>query len=149
MSWVGEGDCGCEYVGRGFLPIEWVGCCGREEADGGVCVWVVGSSWLMMLLIRGMSTVSEGRGKAKGNRLTWDHRMNWTMERLKKMEEREYTTLTRVLFGLDTPTPVSQDGMKVEFFDQTLNDSQRDAIKFTLASREVALIHGPPGVGLL
>lgn len=75
--------------------------------------------------------------------------MNWTMERLKKMEEREYTTLTRVLFGLDTPTPVSHDGTKVEFFDQTLNDSQRDAIKFALASREVALIHGPPGVGLL
>lgn len=44
----------------------------EDEADGGVCVWVVGSSWLMMLLIRGMSTVSEGRGKAKGNRLTWD-----------------------------------------------------------------------------
>ena len=74
--------------------------------------------------------------------------MNWTMERLKKMEENEYTTLVRVLFGLDTPTPVSQDGPKVEFLDQTLNDSQRDAVTFALASREVALIHGPPGVSL-
>ena len=68
------------------------------------------------------------------------------MERLKKMDQSEYTTLTRVLFGLDTPTPASPDGSKVEFIDQTLNDSQRDAIKFALASREVALIHGPPGV---
>ncbi len=74
--------------------------------------------------------------------------MNWTMERLRKMEEREYTTLTRVLFGLDTPTPVSKDEDKVGFLDQTLNDSQRDAVRFALASREVALIHGPPGVSL-
>lgn len=63
------------------------------------------------------------------------------------MQESEYTTLTRVLFGLDTPTPASQDEEKVEFLDQSLNDSQRDAVRFALASREVALIHGPPGVG--
>lgn len=72
--------------------------------------------------------------------------MNQTMERLKKMEEREYTILTRVLFGLDTPTPVSQVDGEVDFIDQTLNDSQKDAIRFALFSREVALIHGPPGV---
>lgn len=76
-------------------------------------------------------------------------RMNWTMERLEKMEEREYTTLTRVMFGLDTPTPVSHDEKELEFFDHTLNDSQRDAVRFALASKEVALIHGPPGVGRL
>ena len=35
---------------------------------------------------------------------------------------------------------------KIDFIDPTLNDSQKDAIKFALASREVALIHGPPGV---
>lgn len=75
--------------------------------------------------------------------------MNWTMERLKKMEEREYTTLTRVLFGLDSPTPVSNDEEELEFLDQTLNDSQRDAVRFALASKEVALMHGPPGVGHL
>ena len=79
--------------------------------------------------------------------------MNQTMEKLKKMEEREYPVLMQVLFGLDTPTPVARDleelseGFKnLEFFDPTLNESQRDAIKFALASREVALIHGPPGV---
>ncbi len=80
-------------------------------------------------------------------------RMNQTMEKLKKMEEKEYPILMRVLFGLDTPTPVSRDlddlsgdieGL--DFFDPTLNESQRHAIKFVVASREVALIHGPPGV---
>ncbi|KAL8892371.1 MAG: hypothetical protein Q9192_005623 [Flavoplaca navasiana] len=80
--------------------------------------------------------------------------MNQTMEKLKKMEEKEYPILTRVLFGLDTPTPVSRDledlsgDIKgLDFFDPTLNESQRHAIKFALASREVALIHGPPGTG--
>ena len=75
------------------------------------------------------------------------------MERLKKMEEKDYTTLARVLFGLDSPSPVSKiateieaDIGRVEFFDPTLNESQKGAIRFALASREIALIHGPPGV---
>ena len=79
--------------------------------------------------------------------------MNQTMEKLKKMDEREYTTLIRVLYGLESPTPLpfdmedNQAGVgKVVFIDPTLNDSQKDAIRFALASREVALIHGPPGV---
>ncbi|KAL8934818.1 MAG: hypothetical protein Q9211_005031 [Gyalolechia sp. 1 TL-2023] len=81
-------------------------------------------------------------------------RMNWTMDRLKKMEEKDRPTLMRVLFGLDSPTPISQhlddlneESRNLHFIDPTLNDSQRDAVKFALASREVALIHGPPGTG--
>ena len=72
------------------------------------------------------------------------------MERMKKMEEKDHPSLMRVLFGLDAPTPISQDledlSGNIDFIDPTLNDSQRDAVKFALASREVALIHGPPGV---
>ena len=81
--------------------------------------------------------------------------MNQTMERIKKMEESQYTTLARVLFGLESPSSVSADlGYvesqigQLEFFDPTLNESQKDAIRFALASPEVALIHGPPGVRL-
>lgn len=79
--------------------------------------------------------------------------MNQTMEKLKKLEERDYSTLVRVLFGKDSPTLVPSNQEQPEsgcgpilFQDQTLNDSQREAIRFALASREVALIHGPPGV---
>ena len=79
--------------------------------------------------------------------------MNQTMKKLEKMGESDYSTLTRVLFGLDSPTPVpcsldqfSEDIRNLDFIDPTLNDSQRDAIRFALASKEVALIHGPPGV---
>ncbi|KAL8683241.1 MAG: hypothetical protein Q9186_000743 [Xanthomendoza sp. 1 TL-2023] len=76
------------------------------------------------------------------------------MEKLKKTEEKDYPTLMRVLFGLDTPTPVPQDlddlteDIKtLDFVDPTLNQSQRDAVRFALVSKEVALIHGPPGTG--
>ena len=73
-------------------------------------------------------------------------RMNWTMERIKKMEDKDHSTLLRILFGLEKPTPIQQASEKIEFVDPTLNDSQRDAIRFALTSKEVALIHGPPGV---
>ena len=75
------------------------------------------------------------------------------MERLKKMNDSDYTTLVRVLFGLDSPSTISTHATeieaeigRIEFFDPTLNDSQKDAIRFVLASKDIALIHGPPGV---
>ncbi|KAI4100646.1 MAG: hypothetical protein L6R37_005358 [Teloschistes peruensis] len=80
--------------------------------------------------------------------------MNQTMKKLEKMSERDYPILMRVLFGLDSPTPVpsnpddfSEETKDLDFIDSTLNESQRNAVKFALASREVALIHGPPGTG--
>ncbi|KAI0022246.1 P-loop containing nucleoside triphosphate hydrolase protein [Xylariomycetidae sp. FL0641] len=80
-------------------------------------------------------------------------RMNQTMEKLQKMSESEYSIFMRVLFGLTSPSPVPQDLSadpeygKIEWIDPTLNESQKDAIRFAMASREVALIHGPPGTG--
>lgn len=71
------------------------------------------------------------------------------MEKLQKMNEASYSAFQRVLFGLSSPSPVqesSEGAEKIEWIDPSLNDSQKDAIKFALASREVALIHGPPGV---
>ena len=72
--------------------------------------------------------------------------MNQTMQRLSKMEERDHTVLMRILFGLDSPSPVPQEPLDIVFCDHTLNDSQKDAVHFALASREITLIHGPPGV---
>ncbi|KAM3449111.1 hypothetical protein MY3296_007226 [Beauveria thailandica] len=80
-------------------------------------------------------------------------RMNLVMEKLQKMSEAEYSGFIRVLFGLSGPSPVPKDLSadeelsKIEWFDPTLNDSQKDAIRFALASHEIALIHGPPGTG--
>lgn len=74
------------------------------------------------------------------------------MEKLEKMSESEQSIFIRVLFGLSSPSAVPADLTsdpevgKIDWVDPTLNDSQKDAIRFALASKEVALIHGPPGV---
>ena len=80
-------------------------------------------------------------------------RMNQIMSKLQKYTEAEYTPFIRVLFGQSSPTPVPNDlndpdyGLgDIGFVDPGLNDSQKEAIKFAMLSREVALIHGPPGV---
>ena len=76
--------------------------------------------------------------------------MNQTMENLRRMEERDHSTLIRTLFGRESPSPISGDPSEyldsIQFIDPTLNDSQKNAVKFALASKEIALIHGPPGV---
>ncbi|EME87373.1 uncharacterized protein MYCFIDRAFT_26275 [Pseudocercospora fijiensis CIRAD86] len=76
-------------------------------------------------------------------------RLNQTMSRLQKMQPSEHSTLTQVLFGRSSPTAVSDSDLKAEiqWSDPTLNDSQKEAIQFALASQEVVLIHGPPGTG--
>ncbi|KAK4673234.1 hypothetical protein QC763_110050 [Podospora pseudopauciseta] len=86
--------------------------------------------------------------------VTWK-RMNGTMEKMAKMAEGEYSYFMRVLFGLTTPSPVPEDLSKdeevgegkIKWFDTSLNESQKDAIRFALKSQEIALIHGPPGTG--
>ncbi|KAH0160756.1 DNA helicase, partial [Aureobasidium melanogenum] len=76
-------------------------------------------------------------------------RMNQTMTKLLKMPESEHSTLMRVLFGQSSAVSVQPRDMaeELEWLDPSLNDSQKEAIKFALASPEVALIHGPPGTG--
>ncbi|KAK7188101.1 hypothetical protein DPSP01_001642 [Paraphaeosphaeria sporulosa] len=81
-------------------------------------------------------------------------RMNQTMGNLKKLSDQDYTPFMRVLFGQGSPSPVPSDLNdpsnplhKLQWNDPSLNDSQQDAIRFALASREIALIHGPPGTG--
>lgn len=71
------------------------------------------------------------------------------MTKLLKMPESEHSTLMRVLFGQSSAVSVQPRDMAedLEWLDPSLNDSQKEAIKFALASPEVALIHGPPGTG--
>ena len=80
--------------------------------------------------------------------------MNQTMARLEKMSDQEFTPLIRILFGHSSPSPVPLDDKalqdstgEIKWINPNLNDSQKVAIRFALASREVALIHGPPGTG--
>ena len=70
------------------------------------------------------------------------------MEKMAKMSEADYTHFMKVAFGHTTPLPVHYDTAgPVEFTDPTLNDSQKEAIRYALASKDAVLIHGPPGTG--
>uniref|UniRef100_A0A8D0CPT9 DNA-binding protein SMUBP-2 n=1 Tax=Sander lucioperca TaxID=283035 RepID=A0A8D0CPT9_SANLU len=55
--------------------------------------------------------------------------------------------LINVLFGDTKPSSQSQPSNLLKFFNSNLDDSQRDAVSFTLSQRELAVIHGPPGTG--
>ncbi|KAG6051406.1 hypothetical protein E4U39_001123 [Claviceps sp. Clav50 group G5] len=79
-------------------------------------------------------------------------RMNQSMEKLRSLSEPEYSPFIRVLFGLSSPSSVvysekEDEADMIEWVDATLNDSQKEAIRYALAAREIALIHGPPGTG--
>lgn len=75
--------------------------------------------------------------------------MNQTMTRMQKMSESEHSPLMRVIFGQASPTPVQPRELekKIDWIDSSLNDSQKEAINFSIASSDIALIHGPPGTG--
>jgi DNA polymerase alpha-associated DNA helicase A len=53
--------------------------------------------------------------------------------------------LMQVLFGISSPMIDTLPDLI--FSDDSLNDSQKEAIRFCVASRDVGLIHGPPGTG--
>ncbi|KAJ1561307.1 hypothetical protein HK096_005168, partial [Nowakowskiella sp. JEL0078] len=57
-------------------------------------------------------------------------------------------TLMAVLLGSKVPSFDDVADFKgLQYFDEGLNDSQREAVCFSLAARELALVHGPPGTG--
>ncbi|KAF7366743.1 AAA domain-containing protein [Mycena sanguinolenta] len=87
------------------------------------------------------------------NSVTYD-RMDKTIDQLERVasgtsDEKitpEKTRLIQVLLALAvrSENPPIPD---IQFFDESLNDSQKDAVKFCLQAPEVACIHGPPGTG--
>ncbi|KAG2159412.1 AAA domain-containing protein [Suillus bovinus] len=90
------------------------------------------------------------------NSVTYD-RMDKALSQLEKIcipslrqssdkGDYELTPLIQVLLGISPPSeklPISD----LRLFDESLNPSQQQAVKFALESQEVACIHGPPGTG--
>ena len=56
------------------------------------------------------------------------------------------TSLVRSLFGLSTPT-WHQTDLPLPPFNQNLNETQLNAIRYSLSADHFSLIHGPPGTG--
>jgi DNA polymerase alpha-associated DNA helicase A len=73
--------------------------------------------------------------------------MSQALTTLLKTPEEQYTSLQRVLLGLSGPSAANPNTTIPTYFDDTLNPAQREAVRFALASPDLALIHGPPGTG--
>ncbi|KAM4721449.1 DNA-binding protein SMUBP-2 isoform 2-T2 [Rhinophrynus dorsalis] len=56
------------------------------------------------------------------------------------------SSLIDVLFYSSAPSSSAQS-RPLEFFNLSLDDSQKEAVVFSLNQREVAVVHGPPGTG--
>lgn len=59
------------------------------------------------------------------------------------------TSLIQVLLGMKKLAAPTRQADNLTFFDNTLNESQKSAVRFCLESPEVACIHGPPGTRCL
>ncbi|CAF1230518.1 unnamed protein product [Adineta ricciae] len=49
--------------------------------------------------------------------------------------------------GEPIPSNFSQNAGPSQWFNENLDESQRDAVNFALSSRDISIIHGPPGTG--
>ncbi|KAK0042710.1 DNA-binding protein SMUBP-2 [Biomphalaria pfeifferi] len=54
--------------------------------------------------------------------------------------------LIDTLFGLEEVSPSGAE-FSITFVNENLDESQKEAVKFALTQKEVAIIHGPPGTG--
>ena len=49
--------------------------------------------------------------------------------------------------GLSLPPSLLQNENSITWFNTSLDDSQKQAVEFSLKQREVSIVHGPPGTG--
>lgn len=78
-------------------------------------------------------------------------RIKSALVRLKEANLNERSSrLADVLFLNRDPEQVeSAHGVgELKFFNKRLDDSQKDAVKFTFEQKELAIVHGPPGTGI-
>ena len=47
------------------------------------------------------------------------------------------------------PSNFSQNAGPSQWYNENLDESQRDAVNFALSSRDISIIHGPPGTGIV
>lgn len=57
---------------------------------------------------------------------------------------KRISDLVKVLFG-QKKLSIPKEMNEIIILDESLNDIQKQAVRFTLGSPELSLIHGPPG----
>jgi ATP-dependent RNA/DNA helicase IGHMBP2 len=68
-------------------------------------------------------------------------------EALAELPSMRQSRVARVCFGETEPHQLGERDSELRVLDAGLNASQIDAVRFALASSDVAVIHGPPGTG--
>ncbi|NWU23729.1 SMBP2 protein, partial [Dyaphorophyia castanea] len=74
------------------------------------------------------------------------NRLKRALTALKQYRGGPASDLIDVLFFASAPRAFPET-KPLEFFNASLDESQREAVSFSLAQREVAIVHGPPGTG--
>ncbi|NWW31686.1 SMBP2 protein, partial [Panurus biarmicus] len=74
------------------------------------------------------------------------NRLKRALTALKQYRGGPASDLVDVLFFSSAPRAFPET-KPLEFFNASLDESQREAVSFSLAQRELAIIHGPPGTG--
>ncbi|KAG7817540.1 hypothetical protein KL928_003439 [Ogataea angusta] len=81
------------------------------------------------------------------NEITYN-RMESTMRKLGELDSDTASDLVKLVLGKSAfiPPPLKYQKSKLDWFNDNLNNSQRNAVQFSLASN-LSIIHGPPGTG--
>uniref|UniRef100_U3I681 DNA-binding protein SMUBP-2 n=1 Tax=Anas platyrhynchos platyrhynchos TaxID=8840 RepID=U3I681_ANAPP len=74
------------------------------------------------------------------------NRLKKALNTLKQYRGGPASGLIDVLFFSSDPTSFSET-KPLKFYNDSLDTSQREAVSFSLAQRELAIVHGPPGTG--
>uniref|UniRef100_A0A0D9ZA21 DNA helicase n=1 Tax=Oryza glumipatula TaxID=40148 RepID=A0A0D9ZA21_9ORYZ len=80
------------------------------------------------------------------NEVTYRRMKDALVQLSKGIQTGPSANLIPVLFG-ENPPMISKDVAKFSPFNKNLDESQKDAISKALRSRDVFLLHGPPGTG--
>ncbi|XP_075568018.1 DNA-binding protein SMUBP-2 isoform X2 [Pelecanus crispus] len=74
------------------------------------------------------------------------NRLKKALNALKQYHSGPASDLINVLFFSSDPSAFSET-KPLKLYNNSLDASQREAVSFSLAQRELAIIHGPPGTG--
>ncbi|NWW84214.1 SMBP2 protein, partial [Rhynochetos jubatus] len=74
------------------------------------------------------------------------NRLKKALNTLKQYRDGPASDLIDVLFFSSEPSTFSET-KPLKLYNDSLDASQREAISFSLAQRELAIVHGPPGTG--
>jgi len=119
-----------------------------DDSPTGV-IWRVRSGAITVALDDSDASVSEPvRLDRVANDITY-RRLRDALGKLQSYSKGPASRLREVSFGQREPyfEEPGRAEKPLVFFDESLDESQKEAVRLTLTAKEIALIHGPPGTG--